>query len=676
MYRHVRVVGCILWFACAGVAPVRALPVTGLVVDAQARPVEGVEVVVCEQYRAGDRDTEAQQIGPVSRTDSQGRFSLEAAVTKQREVFVVARKVGFAHAWEWLNCSMNTVERKHFLLVLEPPGVLAGRVVDADGKPAVGAEVQAIPVKTYGFSAVIDRWAVPGPRSWFAVKTDAQGRFRFEQLPADASAALRIQAEGSESRYAFRLHIMESCGFAVGRSDLLLALPQEGAIHGRTVDSRGRPVGGVDLMIRSGRSDEDITNLYIARQVRSDPAGTFTLKNVPEGRHVIAVVAPEGESPLWTAGNSRVSVKAGEVTETTIHVARGGVLEVTVLDGQTRRPVPNATLGAHSQRRQASQSAVANAQGEARIRVRADSYDVQVSAPHYLSCQDTLQVRDGQTIRRQAYLLPFPVVSGRVLDPQSRPVRDIAVAVHRIGDHVYTDAQGRFDSVCNMTEDAKGVIVTARDISAGLAVAARVDDPSKPVDVVLGPAWTLTGRIVDPNGAGLPAARVLLHVNMPSGYSSLGVEVLTDPRGRFTMPAVPPTGEDFTYLLSISVAGYGPKGYLRISPSGPPGAVADLGPIELPPANVSASGLVVDAAGRPVPGVQVSAHDVFPDVEQPRRSTVTNDKGEFTLTGLCRGRARLQAGLADRPGGPGLVMTRLPAHGVKIVLGQERADEP
>ena len=37
-----------------------------------------------------------------------------------------------------------------------------------------------------------------------------------------------------------------------------------------------------------------------------------------------------------------------------------------------------------------------------------------------------------------------------------------------------------------------------------------VDGSFRPVDLTLGPAWSLTGRISDPNGAPIPAARVSL----------------------------------------------------------------------------------------------------------------------------------------------------------------------
>ena len=164
-----------------------AMPITGQVVDNKARPVQGAEVVVCEKYRIGFFDEEARTISPVVRTDAEGRFALEVGVKSQRDAFIVARKPGLAYAWEWLNCTFGTFSRKHIPLVLEPACILAGQVVDPEGRPVAGAEVQATPVNTWGFSDFVARCAVPGPASWFTVTADAQGRFRFQQFAADGT---------------------------------------------------------------------------------------------------------------------------------------------------------------------------------------------------------------------------------------------------------------------------------------------------------------------------------------------------------------------------------------------------------------------------------------------------------------------------------------------------------
>src|SRR5579875_2682951 len=78
----------------------------------------------------------------------------------------------------------------------EPPAVglpkdigadeLAGRVVDADGKPIEGVEVRAIP------------WVeIPG----FRTLTDRDGVFRLSKLPKGQMIPVRLRKEGHETKY-------------------------------------------------------------------------------------------------------------------------------------------------------------------------------------------------------------------------------------------------------------------------------------------------------------------------------------------------------------------------------------------------------------------------------------------------------------------------------------------
>jgi len=83
------------------------MTITGQVVDNKARPVQGAEVVVCEQCRIRGFEQDAKVVSPVVKTDAQGRFALEANVTTQRDACVVARKPGLAYTWEWINNSLG-----------------------------------------------------------------------------------------------------------------------------------------------------------------------------------------------------------------------------------------------------------------------------------------------------------------------------------------------------------------------------------------------------------------------------------------------------------------------------------------------------------------------------------------------------------------------------------------
>ncbi|MCX5643955.1 MAG: carboxypeptidase-like regulatory domain-containing protein [Phycisphaerae bacterium] len=655
-----------------------AMTITGQVMDSKARPVEGAEVVACEQCRIRGLDQDAKIVSPVVTTDAQGRFAFEADVTTQRDACVVARKPGSAYTWEWINNSLGTLGKKHLSLVMEPACTLTGQVIDLEGRPVAGAEVQVIPVNTWGFGWGT-RPSIYGPAQWFTVTTDAQGTFRFEQLSADASAALWVQAPGGGSRYVFPSQEWKSYRYEVWRPDIRLVLPWEGTVRGRVVDGQGRPVGGVDLMIHSGWAREESMSRYVARRTVSDRTGAFVFAGLPEGRHRIDVLPPEQGPALWAVLESKVSVKAGQVVETTVRVDEGGVLEMTVLNAQTRRPVAGAQVSAGGQRWGQGLFATTDAAGVARARVPADTYRVAIVAGPLSHWQGTVQVTEGGTVRCEALLSIFPRVSGRVLDPQGRPAANVEMTVHPFGDRLATDAAGKFELGYDPRFGTKRKFVVASDPESGRAATAMMEGSFRPVDLMLGPAWTLTGRISDPNGAAIPAARVSLTLEIDNCLSDAGVNVLSDPQGRFEMKAIPRLPRYphrcLQYELTVNAAGYGPINFLKIFPYGPAGAPVDLGTIRLPAATVSVSGVVVDARGVPAARVPVFANAPL-GIDQPPKATATNERGEFTFTRLCPGPVSFQANYGNSPGGPTFLEARLPARDVKIVLGKGLSQRP
>jgi protocatechuate 3,4-dioxygenase beta subunit len=667
------IVACI-WVALGILAkPGSGLTITGQVVDRQARPVAGAEIAAYEQVGNDLGEDQAKPIAPITRTDADGQFQLQADVTRQYGVFVVARKPGYALAWDGLNYSLNHKGKGVFLLVLEPPCVLTGQVVDPNGNPVAKAKVQAVPVTSY-----LDRLRqrqIVGPPEWFTTLTDARGTFRFEQFAADVGATFRVRVPGGERVCTFRPQRQNSCGFEVWRSDIRLTLPREGAIKGLVQDSRGRPVGDVDLLVSPGRK-ENGTSSYPPRRTRSDAQGAFLFEGLPEGGHRIVLLAPQQGPDLWIAEGIDVLVRGGRATEDAVlHVREGGTLVVTVLADQTRRPLAGARVSVYGQTWGRSQPALTDAQGVARIRTPAGSQRVYVAADRFSTWDTSVEVTEGQTLPCEVLMTPVPMISGRVLDPAGVPVSDAAVTIHPFGDHVYTDAGGRFEAGIELRNTDKGTLLVARDAQRGLASATSVDDMSKPVEVKLGPAWVLTGRVTDPGGVAIPAARVSLCLSTRSSFSDVGVEVLTDREGRFELGALPPVQEGFDYRLSVAAAGYGPKEYQRISPSGPPGALVDIGTTQLPPADQSISGIVVDANGLPAARVPIFVNGRL-GVSQPSKATATNETGEFIITRLCKGPIRLQASFGGEPGGAGFLSAEVPARDVKIVLGQELTHTP
>jgi hypothetical protein len=247
--------------------------------------------------------------------------------------------------------------------------------------------------------------------------------------------------------------------------------------------------------------------------------------------------------------------------------------------------------------------------------------------------------------------------------------------VHPFGDDVYTDGEGKFAAGYDEKRAGQGLFVMARDPEHSLAALVLTKELSKPVELTLGKALTVKGKITDPNGNPIPAARVSLCFHFTNCLSNMDAEVLTDSEGNFTFDAIPPVQSDFDYRVSINAVGYGPKTYERISIEGQPGTIANIPTIQLTPANVSISGIVADANGLPAARVPIFLNGADGS-DQPDKSTATNEQGRFEIHRICKGPLRIQAGFSSDPKGAGFLDAQGGDKDVKVVLGRSGAHIP
>jgi len=110
----------------------------------------------------------------------------------------------------------------------------------------------------------------------------------------------------------------------------------------------------------------------------------------------------------------------------------------------------------------------------------------------------------------------------------------------------------------------------------------------------------------------------------------------------------------------------------KISITGEVGTEVKMKPLVLQPADLSISGVVVDAEGKPAAGVPIFLHGR----DQPGRSTATDENGRFTIKRICKGQLRLQANFDSSPGGSGFLEAQGGDKDVKIILGQEGIHKP
>jgi protocatechuate 3,4-dioxygenase beta subunit len=139
----------------------RGVELTGTVVDERGKPVAGAEVGWFESER---RNTRHDELTTTS-TDAAGQFRF--AHVRPGAVTVQAKAAGHAPGLKAGEAGVKPIT-----VELGAPHVLAGRIVDAQGRPLAGARVD------------VTSWR--GTRALgVSLKADAEGRFAWKEAPAD-----------------------------------------------------------------------------------------------------------------------------------------------------------------------------------------------------------------------------------------------------------------------------------------------------------------------------------------------------------------------------------------------------------------------------------------------------------------------------------------------------------
>ncbi|MBN2131670.1 MAG: carboxypeptidase regulatory-like domain-containing protein [Sedimentisphaerales bacterium] len=660
-----------------GQARLKQVECSGTVVDEQGRPVADAEVLGAEQlyeYAAGRtvwRTPSRATTGP------DGRFRVQVGAERKDYVWVVAWKKGLSLGWQWLRTAGSGGD---LTVRLGEPAVLAGVVVDESGKPVAGATVRPCLKMDWMGGSVGVRF--DEPREWFTARTDEQGRFRFDHIPATASADFWVEAPGWASGWTYweeELSDLAGSQFKAGQTDIRIVVKPEAIIQGKIIDEdSGKGVSGVVFL---ARPNARYANYSCVAPVTSGPDGAFTYRGLAANDYSLQIVAPQDRTADWTGRDVKVTAVAGQTIDVNIPVSKGGLIEIAISDAATAKPIENAKA---SIRQQANfglhpcwyHSAYADAEGVIRLRAPAGECSVVTwaDAYNYFRDPESLVVSKGQVLRREVRLDPFPVVTGTVHDPNGRPAAGVIVSSKPICEEpARTDEEGRFQVAWRPSASVRNVLLLARDPKNNLAGLADVKDQAEPVDVTLARAFLVRGLVTDPNARPIPQAKISLRASMPGWLTDAATAVLSDANGIYEARAIPAPREGFTYRLEAEAQGYGPTEVRTLPFDDAQDRLVSVETITLPVADKSISGVVVDANGAPAPGLPIfiSGPRGGDTAGQPSRRTVSDALGQFSVDGVCAGPLRIQASFSSNPGGAGF----LNAHGgdsdVKVVLGRD-----
>ena len=659
--------------------PAHTLQFSGNVLDPQDKPVAGAAVTM---YRLGlDREaTWASVLGKTQVTTSEdGAFSFttqpSAAGSRQFQVgMIVAQKPGLALGCITWNQRPGRADYQ-LQIKLDTPEILAGAVVDEQGAPIPDAEVrvayflvgQPTPEPSYYFVGVdgVDL---------LTVRTDAQGRFRLEDLPAPARAELLAKKPGRAT--VCTLHLTsaswQSLTFQAGRTDIKLTLPLEARVAGQVVAaSDGRPLSGVRLIVHKA----DALPFPLPQKIVSDTDGSFSAGALEAGDYLVKLPPAGADLPEWVAQDVPVTVQAGQTTrDVKVELSKGGVLEVTLTDAENQ-PVPGASVLAYSDTGGTTLTVVSGQDGRARLRLLPGSY--RVVAMHkggYASWtrEGVVAIDDRRTTRITAVLQRLPKLRGIVRDEAGLSVEGADVVVlSGQQSTAATDKQGRFEVNWNpagLGGQQTPCYLIARHEKRNLAAVVEIKEETKNLDVNLLPALTIRGNVLDPNGKPVADAkvRVMLRTDNWAVIISAGRLTAND-AGEFVVSALPP---QYKYDVNVEAEGYG-AAHRQIDADQAVHQTLPLGDLTLRPANLALSGVVVDDQDKPVAQARVFYN--YADGEPSlNREIVTDSAGKFRIEKVCAGEIRLSAQTKGEARLLGQVQTEGGATDVKIVLQEER----
>jgi hypothetical protein len=292
----------------------------------------------------------------------------------------------------------------------------------------------------------------------------------------------------------------------------------------------------------------------------------------------------------------------------------------------------------------------------------------------YADPQEPFTITDGQTKRFERTLGGMPAVSGVVYDDAGVPLEGVELQIIPGGhEETSSDAQGRFKAMWDPRKWPPADYLVARHASRNLAAAepGGRGKTSSRMDVRLRPGVTLAGQVTDPNGKALAGAdiQVMLYPGDRHAIEMSNRGVKTDAQGRYEVETLPTKRR---YRIKASANNYGQVG-TEIDATETAGNRVQVSTLALPVANLSVSGVVVDAAGQPVSGASVFS---YPDewIGQPSRHTRSDAAGKFVFEHLCAGEIYISVHTQPRSLA-GELLTEGGARDVRIVLTEGNSRE-
>jgi protocatechuate 3,4-dioxygenase beta subunit len=582
-----------------------AVEVRGLVVDRGGQPVSGAEVYAGKDLRRLRFATDAGvpiDRKPEATTGADGRFVLPDLRRGERldlEVRAAGYRPGSA-------AGVPAPNTRPVRIVLDRGVRVAGRVVDAGGRPVAGAELELRSERPGGERGIIRH--VGGATARTAA--DADGRFVFDGIPP-GGATLDAWAAGFQPAQGRDLRLPPE-----GVDGLEVELDRGAVIAGRVRTSAGDPV-------------EDARVVCGSAAAVSDADGLYRLEGIPTGRRKVQLLHRD-----YLPFDRELDVRPGD-NPLDLVLAEGREVEGRVVDraGEGIAAAEIALFPAGSPREQTARS---GADGAFRFpNVQAGVWSLRAGKEGYLPAEaaGAVTVTDAPVRGVVIRLDRGARIAGRILNLDLYDLAEVEVRARRDDGTVERPGRVNFQGVYEIAHLGPGEWVVTAELRGGTREArGRVDlEPDQEearLDLELGGRLTLTGRVLY---GGEPLAGASLSLR---GHDVTAArQVATDWEGAFRVEDLQPGAYRLQVVSQRELLNHSEE--LRLDSD------RDL-LVQI--AAVPVSGTVADSASAaPLPDAVVSLRRLEGGEAAFLIAIATDADGYFALPAVTEGRYRLTA---------------------------------
>jgi len=294
----------------------------GVIQDEQGRPIPNASVSVLENESPTQRtprevnglleQVSSDMIEEEAMTDARGRWQLDSAPADTTEFSLRLAHPGYVSDGIYhseAEPSIKSLRDLTSVMVMKTGFSITGLVLDQNDQPIAAANVSQGP----------DRWGSHYPET----KTDPAGHFQFANVPP-GRLILTVQLDG----YAPELTNLD----ATTQSDpVVFHLATGGTIHGRVIDTTGRPVPDANVVADTWRGYRSL-----AWRANTDADGRFVWNSAPPD-DVQFGVSKKGFLSLYASNRTGLRPSPEEQVITLVPAPH---VQGAVLDADTGQPIP------------------------------------------------------------------------------------------------------------------------------------------------------------------------------------------------------------------------------------------------------------------------------------------------------------------------------------------------